>query len=69
MPQIDDEKCDGCGICVSVCACGVLYIEDNVAKFQEKHEKCSVCERWCGNCELSCPKDAITCPFEIIIEK
>ncbi|MBN2239186.1 MAG: 4Fe-4S binding protein [Dehalococcoidales bacterium] len=68
MPQIDYEKCDGCGICVSVCSCGALIFEGDIVKFSESH-KCSSCERWCGNCELACPKDAISCPFEIIIEK
>jgi MinD superfamily P-loop ATPase len=68
MPQIDYEKCDGCGVCVSVCSCKVLVFENNIVKFKPL-PKCSVCERWCGNCELVCPQDAITCPFEIVIEK
>ena len=24
MPIIDQMKCDGCGLCVTVCACGAL---------------------------------------------
>jgi len=67
MPQIDCEKCDGCGICVSVCSCKALVIVDNVVTYQhsiEAHE----CNKWCNNCELVCPNDAITCPFDIVIE-
>ena len=31
MPQIDEEKCDNCGLCVSVCTCGALvYYEERV---------------------------------------
>ena len=68
MPLIDREKCDGCGLCVSVCSCGALIIINNIAQYDESY-RCAKCERWCENCELVCPKDAITCPFDIIIEE
>ena len=63
MPTIDREKCRGCGLCVSVCACGALQIIENsvtVVAVDECH--------WCAMCELVCPNGAISCPFEIIIE-
>lgn len=68
MPQIDFAKCDGCGICVSVCSCGILVLEGNKVVVNYK-QKCSLCERWCNNCELVCPNGAISCPFEIVIER
>ena len=68
MPEIDKEKCDGCGVCISVCSCKALIIVDKKATYDESL-KCSGCTRWCGNCELVCPKNAITCPFEIIVEE
>ena len=64
MPLIDKEKCQGCGLCVSVCACGALVVIDNVATVVEV-EEC----HWCTWCEMVCPNGAITCPFEIVIEE
>jgi MinD superfamily P-loop ATPase len=63
MPVIDEEKCNGCGLCVSVCRCGALVIEENRVKIVEVND----CE-WCTLCEMVCPYGAICCPFEIVIE-
>jgi len=63
MPIIDQLKCDGCGLCVSVCACGALVLVEKTVQAREVDE----C-RWCTLCELVCPNEAISCPFEIIIE-
>ncbi len=68
MPVIDREKCDGCGLCVSVCQCEVLVLVDNVVTVIGK-EKCTSCNRWCTQCEDVCPTGAIRWPFEIIIEE
>lgn len=63
MPLIDREKCDGCGLCISVCACKALVLVDNVITIIEV-EDC----QWCTLCEAICPQDAINCPFEIVFE-
>ena len=63
MPVINQEKCQICGLCVSVCACGALRIVGNSVRIMEVAE----C-RWCTLCELVCPNGAISCPFEIIME-
>jgi MinD superfamily P-loop ATPase len=63
MPLIDRDKCQGCGLCVSVCACGALVIEDGAVSIVDVDE----CQ-WCTLCELVCPNNAISCPFEIILE-
>ncbi len=63
MPLIDREKCDGCGLCISVCACKALVLVDNVITIIEVEE----CQ-WCTLCEAICPQNAINCPFEIVFE-
>ena len=64
MPQIDREKCNGCGLCISVCSCGALVLVDNTI-IMIVTEDC----HWCTQCEAVCPTGAISCPFEIVIEE
>ena len=68
MPVIDREKCQGCGLCVSVCACGALVLIDGKATVVGI-KGCDFCTRWCALCEAVCPNEAISCPFEIVIEE
>jgi len=63
-PIILVEKCDGCGLCVSVCKCNALRIEDYVITAIEVED----CD-WCTQCEAVCPTGAILCQFEIVIEE
>ncbi|MDD5169354.1 MAG: 4Fe-4S binding protein [Syntrophales bacterium] len=51
---IDEEKCNGCGLCVSACAEGALQIIDGKARL--------ISETYCdglGACLGECPQDAI----------
>lgn len=51
---IDEDKCDGCGLCVTACAEGALAIVDGKAKL--------VSENFCdglGACLGECPRGAI----------
>ncbi len=53
--KIDEEKCNGCGQCVTACAEGAIQIIDGKARL--------VSETYCdglGACLGSCPQDAIT---------
>jgi Pyruvate/2-oxoacid:ferredoxin oxidoreductase delta subunit len=53
--KIDEEKCNGCGLCIPNCAEGALQIVDGKAKLMS--------ERFCdglGACLGHCPEDAIT---------
>lgn len=53
--KIDEEKCNGCGLCIQGCAEGALAIVDGKAKL--------VSEKYCdglGNCLGTCPQDAIS---------
>jgi len=64
MPVVDQEKCNGCGLCINVCHCNALVLVNNVITVIETEE----CE-WCTQCEAVCPTGAISCPFEIVIEE
>ncbi len=55
MVKIDEEKCNGCGLCVPACAEGAIQIVDGKAKL--------VADNLCdglGACLGDCPEDAIT---------
>lgn len=52
---IDEERCDGCGVCIPSCAEGALKIVNGKAKL--------MADKYCdglGACLGNCPKDAIT---------
>ncbi len=51
---IDEDKCNGCGVCVPTCAEGAIRIEGGKARL--------VADNLCdglGNCLGTCPEDAI----------
>ena len=53
--KIDEEKCNGCSLCIPNCAEGALQIVEGKAKL--------VSDRFCdglGACLGHCPQDAIT---------
>ena len=52
--EIDEEKCNGCGQCISACAEGAIELRDGKARL--------VAETYCdglGACLGKCPQDAI----------
>ena len=63
MPVVDQDQCDGCALCISVCHCQALKMVENLVVVVET-ETCG----WCTECEIVCPTGAISCAFEIVIE-
>jgi len=53
--KIDEEKCDGCGLCVSACHEGALAIRNGKAKLL-RDDHCD----GLGDCLPGCPMEAIT---------
>jgi NAD-dependent dihydropyrimidine dehydrogenase PreA subunit len=53
--RIDEEKCNGCGVCIPACAEGALQIVDGKARL--------ISDRYCdglGACLGECPEEAIS---------
>jgi NAD-dependent dihydropyrimidine dehydrogenase PreA subunit len=62
MPHIDQQRCTGCGDCVTACPAEALALEEGHAVMAQP-EDC----QYCGDCEDLCPVGAIARPFEIIL--
>jgi dihydropyrimidine dehydrogenase (NAD+) subunit PreA len=57
VADIDDERCNGCGLCVKACDSGgyqAIEMEDKVARID--YLKCD----GCGLCVGVCPQEAIS---------
>ena len=53
--HIDEEKCNGCGLCARACHEGAIDIIDGKAKLMREH----FCDGF-GDCLPNCPTGAIT---------
>ncbi len=53
--QVDEEKCNGCGLCVPSCHEGAIQVIDGKARLM-RDDYCD----GLGNCLGECPQDAIT---------
>jgi nitroreductase/NAD-dependent dihydropyrimidine dehydrogenase PreA subunit len=53
-PKLDNERCTGCGLCVDVCPCDALALENGAITLSR--EGCFGCD----HCAAVCPAGAIT---------
>ncbi len=60
LPEIDQEKCVACGICVDACPQHALELRESQLVFANPQD-CT----YCATCEDVCPHGAVTCSFEI----
>ena len=59
--RIDEEKCNGCGSCITKCVEGALQLIDGKARL--------ISENYCdglGACLGECPQDAITIEERVV---
>ncbi|GAI64529.1 unnamed protein product [marine sediment metagenome] len=52
--KLEENRCNGCGMCAVVCPHNVFAIEDKKAVIKD----IDLCME-CGACELNCPTEAI----------
>ncbi len=63
VPEINPEKCVGCGDCVDECPTGAVALVKGKATVAGS-EQCI----YCTTCESVCLYQAIRCPLEILLE-
>ena len=63
-PQIDRQKCTGCGDCVQACPSASLELSGGAAALQAS----GVCT-YCGTCERICQVEAVSLPYQVLLRK
>jgi ferredoxin len=64
MPWVNQEMCNGCGICMDVCPVGVITLNE-MDKAQIDEESCIRCAK----CHDVCPEEAVRHDSEKIPEQ
>ena len=62
VPEVDSEKCTGCGACVRVCPAGAVELTDDGERRSVKFEYARCI--FCAACEENCPEEAIRLAIE-----
>ncbi len=72
IPQINQELCNLCGLCVEACSCHSVEMGDQGPVFRcadDDTVKCVDESRCHCLCEEVCPTGAIECSYEIVVEE
>jgi len=64
---LDESKCTGCGMCVSVCPHGVFEIEDRKARLVDRDAcmECGACARNCA-AEAIAVRSGVGCAYAVL---
>ncbi len=71
IPQVDNELCTRCGLCVEACFCQSLQMGEQGPVLECASDSFAVCVedvRCDCLCEEVCPTGAIKCAYEIVSE-
>ena len=63
LPQIDRQRCTGCGDCVAACPTNALALVAGLAVLVTP----TACN-YSGLCEAICPEDAISLPYQVVLD-
>lgn len=71
VPQLNEQLCNRCGLCIAACPCGAVELGEKGVLFSCP-EACTsgaseTCN-YCCLCEEVCPTGAITVVFEIVLD-
>ena len=72
LPEVNDEKCTGCGACVKACPKVVIELRKKAPKFRKVYVSCinkdkgAVAKKACSSACIGCGKCAKACAFEAI---
>ena len=60
-PEIDPNRCKGCGLCVEVCPEKILRLAESFNSQGQHYSECFAEERCtaCTSCAIMCPDSAI----------
>jgi Fe-S-cluster-containing hydrogenase component 2 len=70
MPQLNEQLCNRCGLCIAACPCGSVELYENSVFFSCPEVCASAATRTCDCgclCEEVCPTGAISVAFEIVL--
>ncbi|MDO8473241.1 MAG: 4Fe-4S binding protein [Dehalococcoidia bacterium] len=62
LPDVDQQKCGGCGDCVKMCPGHAVELVEGKATIARPDD----CD-YCAECEVFCNSSAIKCYYEIVI--